>query len=67
MEEAREVKRNLKRKKDKNDYSPAQIVKKQSMQGFYFEGVYRRTSNGDCKLYHRKQRDCKADSEGIWD
>ena len=36
-EEAREVKRNLKRKKDKKVYFPAQIVKTQSMQGFYFE------------------------------
>ena len=37
------------------------------MQGFYFEGIHRRTSNRDCKLYHREQCDGKTDGEGIWD
>lgn len=37
------------------------------MQGFHFERIHRRTGNGDCKLYHRKQRYRKTDGEGIWD
>ena len=36
------------------------------MQEFYFEGIHRRTGNGDCQLYHREQRNRKTDSEGIW-
>lgn len=37
------------------------------MQGFYFEGIHRRTGNGDCQLYHREQRNSSADSQGIRD
>lgn len=37
------------------------------MQGFYFERVHRRTGDSNRTIYHRKQCDCKADSEGIWD
>ena len=36
------------------------------MQGFYIEGLYRRTGNGDCQLYYREQCDSKADGESIW-
>ena len=31
------------------------------MQGFYFEGIHRRTCDGNRQLYHREQRDSKTD------
>ena len=35
--------------------------------GVYFEGIHRRTGNGNCQLYHREQCDGKADGESVWD
>ena len=31
------------------------------MQGFYFEGIHRRTCDGKRQLYYREQRDSKTD------
>ena len=36
------------------------------MQGFYFEGIHRREGDRDRQLYHREQRNGKADGKGFW-
>ena len=34
--------------------------------GIFYERLYRRTSSGDCVLYHREQCNCETDGETIW-